>query len=161
MIEVHRSAVISPCGRYRYRLERRWADTGPNLTFIMHNPSTADAHQDDPTIRRCMAFARREGMSGMVVLNRYAYRSPHPRDLFKTIDPIGDDNAEYLAGADGVIVAAWGAIKGPDPDYEVALPMVLARGRNLWCLGQTKSLAPRHPLYLKQDACLHLWVGAL
>ncbi len=35
------SAVISDCGKFRYRLDRRWAD-GPICGFIMLNPSTAD-----------------------------------------------------------------------------------------------------------------------
>lgn len=58
-------ADISPCGAYRYTLWRRWGD-GRVLTVIGLNPSTADATQDDPTIRRCIGFARREGCAGLV-----------------------------------------------------------------------------------------------
>lgn len=40
-----KSAVISPCGTYRYRLERRWPvqPSYGQATVIMVNPSTADA----------------------------------------------------------------------------------------------------------------------
>ena len=33
------SADFSDCGRYRFRLKRRWAQ-GPALMFIQRNPST-------------------------------------------------------------------------------------------------------------------------
>lgn len=72
------SATISECGRYRYRLTRRFAD-GPCATFVMLNPSTADETIDDPTIRRCRNFAIREGCGGLVVVNLFAYRATDPR----------------------------------------------------------------------------------
>jgi hypothetical protein len=39
------------------------------ITFVLLNPSTADAVQLDPTLRRCVGFAKREGYGGMVILN--------------------------------------------------------------------------------------------
>jgi hypothetical protein len=75
---MRRTAIISECGRYRYRLTREWGD-GPLLTFAMLNPSTANAEIDDPTIRRCMSFGRREGASGISVFNLFA--QPTPRGL--------------------------------------------------------------------------------
>jgi hypothetical protein len=57
------AATISADGRYRYRLERWWDEHVPAVLFVMLNPSTADARDDDPTIRRCVAFARRWGSS--------------------------------------------------------------------------------------------------
>ena len=73
----HMSAIISPCGRYRYRLDRRWGD-GRTMGFIMLNPSTADAENDDPTIRRCIGFAKREGCDAIAVVNLYALREGRP-----------------------------------------------------------------------------------
>src|SRR5882724_1884503 len=53
------SAVISNCGLYRYRLDRMLRDDhGPTVAFVMVNPSTADATQDDATIRKCIGFAK-------------------------------------------------------------------------------------------------------
>ena len=60
-LPLEQNAVISACGKYRYVLTRQ-VRPGPKIaTFIMLNPSTADATQDDPTIRRCIGFARQWG----------------------------------------------------------------------------------------------------
>ena len=81
--EVQRSAVISPDGLYRYRLDRWWGPEsegmGSNrMPFMMLNPSTADADEDDRTIRRCIGFAHREGCNGITVVNIGAYRATDP-----------------------------------------------------------------------------------
>jgi hypothetical protein len=62
-----RGAVLSDDGVYRYRLWRIWDDDRAPTAFLMLNPSTADATVDDPTLRRCIAFARRWGAGGGVV----------------------------------------------------------------------------------------------
>jgi len=159
------SAVISSCGRYRYWLERRWSASLP-LTFVMLNPSTADATIDDPTIRRCAGFARREGAGGIVVVNLYAFRATNPRDLASAADPVGTECDAHLdvAGACGCpgapIIAAWGATKvgrAPYREHDERVAGVLARLRGfgpVHCLGSTASGAPRHPLYLPGDAPL-------
>lgn len=89
-------AVLSTCGRYRYRLTRTWSQNRPPATFIMLNPSTADAHEDDKTIRRCIGYARRWGLGGLVVVNLYGYRSTNPDELWKVEDPVGPDNDHHL-----------------------------------------------------------------
>lgn len=71
---MHRSAVISPCKMYRYLLRRAWDESLPTALFVMLNPSTADAEVDDPTIRRCMGFARSWGMGSIEVVNRLLRR---------------------------------------------------------------------------------------
>ena len=59
-------AYLSECGWYRYLLWRRWQPSAPVVNFIMLNPSTADAVQDDPTVTRCIASINppRETRSG-------------------------------------------------------------------------------------------------
>lgn len=151
------SAWFSGCGTYRYRLGRRWGlavDTP--VTFVMLNPSTADAREDDPTIRRCIGFARSWGFGRLVVVNLYALRSTDPRGLWRHADPVGPDNDEHLADAafvaasqDAPLVAAWGANARPDRVAEV---LALPHMDRLTALGTTKSGAPRHPLYLRADA---------
>ena len=84
----HSTAVISQDGLYRYHLERRWSDA-PFLTFVMLNPSTADAEIDDPTIRRCVGFSKREGAGGIAVVNLYAFRATSPADLRQASAPYG------------------------------------------------------------------------
>lgn len=87
-----RTAVLSPCGRYRYSLTRTW-DSDPSeqekenghsrrLVFVLLNPSTADGRTDDPTVRRCTAFARDWGYEGVVLVNLFAIRGADPRAVF-------------------------------------------------------------------------------
>lgn len=60
--DMKRDAVLSADGKFRYSLTRSWAAEGAPLLpmcFVMHNPSTADAAVDDPTIRKCIGFAQR------------------------------------------------------------------------------------------------------
>ena len=148
------SAVLSECGLYRYRLERRWAD-GPKALFIMLNPSTADAEKDDPTIRRCISFAKREGCGGLIVVNLFAFRATEPDALLLADDPIGPDNPGALAAAvadcDGPLIAAWGAWPGARAAGEAVVRKLGPRAR---CLGLTKAGSPRHPLYVAGDAPL-------
>ncbi|MGS5046043.1 MULTISPECIES: DUF1643 domain-containing protein [unclassified Mameliella] len=151
---IEADAVVSDCGCYRYRLTRRWAD-GPICGFIMLNPSTADAETDDPTIRRCIGFAKREGCGGIVVVNLYAYRATKPADLW-ALDPserIGGPQAEielHRAIRDSeIMVAAWGANTKRAEHW-----IVEKYGPHLKCLGKTKHGHPRHPLYVKGNAPL-------
>lgn len=146
------SAVFSPCERYRYLLRREWGGP-PTCTFIMLNPSTADQWQDDPTIRRCIGFAKREGCGALTVLNIFAFRATDPKVMAAADDPIGPQNDDYLRAAlgQGPVVAAWGAHKMAEERGRDVAKML---GRDLLCLGTTKVGAPRHPLYVKRDAPL-------
>lgn len=155
--EVTRDADISEDGLYRYHLYRCWDPSVHGLAFVMLNPSTADGTTDDPTIRRCMRFARDLGFGGMYVVNLYAFRATKPADLWKAADPVGPRNDAYLkrafvaAGAAGKpVIAAWGANARPDRVAQV-LDLPLAR-ESLHALGLTKDGAPRHPLYLRADS---------
>jgi hypothetical protein len=148
-----RHAVISPDGVYRYRLSRVWDGTKLPLPWIMLNPSTADAEIDDPTIRRCMSFARREGAGGIEVLNLFAFRATDPKALRHASDPIGPDNDEWIREVlfpHSRVVAAWGA-HGDYLGRGFAVMRALREsGINIVCLGDK----PRHPLYIKGDCPL-------
>lgn len=159
------SAVISDDGLYRYELRRTWAIDKPHMTFVMLNPSTADALQDDPTVRRCRGFAEREGCGTLRVLNLYAYRATKPQALWEAfsrgVDIVGPDNDRWLgsaAGRDDVVVAAWGAHGAPDRVREVRR-ILTERGHDVHALALTKAGAPGHPLYLPGDAPLIRWEG--
>lgn len=150
------TADLSDDGRYRYRLTRRWADGDTWATFVMLNPSTADATEDDPTIRRCTAFAKREGCSALQVVNLFAYRATDPRELTKIADPIGPENDAWLSKAlrfPSLRIAAWGTHGRPD---RVVVVKSFA-GSCLRALGVTKDGHPRHPLYVRADAPLVQW----
>jgi hypothetical protein len=153
------AARFSPCGRYRYTLERAWdavlRPESDRVIFVMLNPSTADAEQDDPTIRRCIGYARAWGYSGLVVLNLFALRATNPALLKHADDPVGPENdhvlTEYFASG-ARIVAAWGAHGEMHGRASKVRGMIVnhQRGR-VWCLGLTAAGEPRHPLYLPAD----------
>lgn len=106
------TAILSPCGTWRYRLERR-VDMfgGPTLAFFGINPSTADAELDDATVRKWRGFTTRAGASAFIVGNVFAFRATEVKELATSADPIGPDNAHHLAAimADAdVLVPCWG-----------------------------------------------------
>ncbi|OZE35669.1 MULTISPECIES: DUF1643 domain-containing protein [unclassified Rhodococcus (in: high G+C Gram-positive bacteria)] len=157
---VESSASLSSDGRYRYTLRRVWGG-GLWLTFVMLNPSTADASQDDPTIRRCCGFARTLGYDGIHVVNLYAYRATRPQDLWTVDDPVGPENDTALRvalGRPGLVIAAWGANARLDRVRQVA---AMPGSNRLLCLGITKNGAPRHPLYLRADSEPVPWVAVV
>ena len=142
-----RSAVISPDRVYRYELRIWWDERQPLVCFIMLNPSTADEHKDDPTIKQCCKLARRWGYGGIIVVNLYALRTPHPDKLSTVDDPQGPGNLMYLLNAvreSAEIVCAWGDHGGPRA-FEVA-KMLVKRNAKLFVLGFTKGGQPKHPL---------------
>ncbi|MFZ1744765.1 MAG: DUF1643 domain-containing protein [Nitrospirales bacterium] len=161
-------ATISPCGKYRYWLERKWS-AAPPLVFIMLNPSTADASVDDPTIRRCCHFAKREGAGGLIVVNLFAYRATDPKELDGADIMAGNAVGKY-AGSENTqnigmamlaamingrpVVCAWGSskhapkmadrIKARAKDFEIGLV----------CFKINKDGQPKHPLYVSGEAPL-------
>lgn len=159
------SAVISDDGVYRYELTRatssplRWIHP---VTFVMLNPSTADATLDDNTIRRCRGYAEKFNGTELRVVNLFAYRATDPDDLKRAladgIDIVGPENDRYLRHAvmmgNGPIFVAWGArptgALGAVFDERVRFVASLTPA---WgCLAKTKQGQPRHPLYLPKSA---------
>ncbi|MCW5766663.1 MAG: DUF1643 domain-containing protein [Phycisphaeraceae bacterium] len=138
---------------YRYWLVRRWADSGGEVNFVLLNPSTADELRLDPTLRRCMGFARAWGFGGMVITNIFALRSTDPTGLRDTDDPVGPDNNEHLAeraSLADLVVAGWGR-HGALLERGRAVADLLRRvmgKRGVRCLGLTAAGDPKHPLYL-------------
>lgn len=148
------SAEISQCERYRYSLTREWDGSRPWCCFIGLNPSTADANIDDPTIRRCIGFAKAWGYGNMLMLNPFAFRTPSPREMFIALkrgtDIVGGPKNFFPAiqsriDRAGVTVAAWGSHAG---DRGM---MALRQLRNLHYLALNADGSPKHPLYLKAN----------
>lgn len=147
-------AVLSRCKTYRYQLERHASGHAPNgtLLWVMLNPSTADAEQDDPTIRRVIDFTRRFGFRDLIVVNLFALRATDPKELAKADDPEGPQNGHYVIEAwkrSSAVVAAWGASMPAKWKREPPGVMKLFEGRSIWCLGVNDSDgSPKHPLML-------------
>ena len=158
-------AEISDCGLYRYRLWRRW-DRGPKILWIMLNPSTADARDDDPTIRRCAGFTRAWGCDAFEVVNLFALRATNPRELRDHSDPWGPQNSATLLSSMRRrwrhIVAAWGANSNPSPSHIRGAESHIRRISFdlLECLGVTMHGHPRHPLYVPKAQRLEPWPPA-
>ena len=149
-------ATFSPCRTYRYSLERSWSSDGSRCVFCMLNPSTADESVNDPTIRRCIGFAKKWGLGGLWVVNIFALRSTNPHGLVVHADPIGPENDRYLLEACGygdLFVCAWG-VHGTclGRDKNVLRLLSLHANVKIVHLGLTKDGHPKHPLYLSGNS---------
>lgn len=183
-------ADISGDGKYRYVLWREWWGTASHenwrwlgakdgrgvelgepksCLFIMLNPSTADATLDDPTIRRCIGFAKRERFDRLEVVNLFARRCTKPADLFAMgnhgEDIIGPRNQEVIeqhAADAGLIICAWGAHGSWGGQDKIVLGWLdgAARQPPRRALKLTGQGHPSHPLYLPKDAKLIEFGGA-
>ena len=141
--------------RFRYWLHRDLARDGQaGLVFVMLNPSTADAVNDDATVRRCMAFGRRWGYRELTVVNLFALRATKPEVLRRHgRQAIGAHNDEALRWvrrhrATSTIVAAW----GNHGAHLNRAPAALAILAPTVALGVTKLGFPQHPLYVRGSA---------
>ncbi|MEG3153019.1 DUF1643 domain-containing protein [Sphingomonas sp. ZT3P38] len=176
-----KGATISACGRYRYHLWREWRGFGRDDTwtwwtdsrgkkivdgagapigdpksvlFVMLNPSTADGTADDPTIRRCVSFAKSWGYDRMEVVNLFAWRATEPRDLLAMTgdgDPIGPENKSAIqrtVSDAGLVVCAWGAHGGHIDQDETVMGWIEDADGAPHALRLTKDGYPSHPLYL-------------
>lgn len=145
-------ATLSDDGTYRYRLWRTWDGTKPTLAWVMLNPSTADATADDPTIRRCINYAKRWGYGRIVVGNLFAYRATDPTELWNRTAIVGPENDQHLQAICDkaeMVVAAWGtygAKMGRGPEVAAMLDA------DLYALGTTHGGHPWHPLRKLGDA---------
>ncbi len=159
-MEIIREAVISDDQVYRYTLYREWTeepmfDAVNVLNWVMLNPSTADAEKDDPTIRKCIGFAKLNGFNAIRVTNLFAYRATIPKTLCAPgILPVGPDNDSYIWAipSDETVVAAWGSFPYQhDWMYLRVESVIKLLNRKLWCVkksGSSPVFRPWHPLYV-------------
>lgn len=153
------SALISPCGKYRYWWSRSLGmqlHDGKPCIFIMLNPSTADDKQDDATTRRCKDFAAGLGYDQIGVVNLFALRATNPGELYAAADPVGPENDEaimeaayYADAVGGIVICGWGNHGKHKARDEAVLTML--EGIELHCLKQNEDGTPTHPLYLSRD----------
>lgn len=153
---MRRQTTFSPDRVYRYTLWREWVGGDGFVQFIGLNPSTADESLDDPTIRRCVGYAKAWGFSGLCMTNAFAFRSTDPAGLRAVCDPVGPDNDRHLietaAGA-RLVVAAWG-VHATFLDRETAVRRLIP---SLHALHLTAAGHPGHPLYLKKSLTPFPW----
>ena len=175
--EMAGTATFSPDRVYRYALTRTWNPEQPPILWIMCNPSTADAFQLDPTLKRVRDFSHRWGYGSFTVLNVFALRSPYPTDLTTHPAPVGPLNDEVItAELDGLIDACdgtetyprvmvgWGVWGGLLSRGNAVRHMILDAGLTPHCLAQTADGSPMHPLargkhYIPADTRPQPWGG--
>ena len=150
MKTINKNAVFSSCRKYRYSLTRSWNSADGYVLFIGLNPSIADEMVDDPTLKRCINFAKDWGYGGLIMVNLFAYMATYPSELKKATLPIGKENNKHILNGyqkSQLTVIAWGNdgyLLGRDKE-------VLAIIENPMCLNINKSGQPAHPLYQKKS----------
>jgi len=135
---------------YRYALWRVWGNETNFVQFVGLNPSTADESLNDPTIRRCIQFAKDWGFEALCMTNLFAFRATDPKNMKAAEAPVGLQNDLWLKEVSreaGTVIACWGAqgdFLGRDLEVSTLIP-------EMKCLKLTQGGHPRHPLYLKKD----------
>lgn len=157
-----KSAEISDCEKFRFSLSRTWDSKLKVVHFMMVNPSTADANDDDATIRKCIGFAKKWGYGSIIVTNLFAFRSTDVKGLNQGFDVFGGfENYYALIKAvekSEITVLAWGN-KSKIPkslrlEVDEVIEFLETWNRKGFCLGKTKSGCPKHPLMLSYDTDL-------
>lgn len=155
---------------HRFSLMRVWDTSLPCLVWIMLNPSKADASVDDPTIRKCIGFARSWGYGSILVYNLWPFRATSPMDLAVWLQHGADDEA-MAENLTVIRESAVGTARASDTPSSKWPRVVLAWGNSVFvyhaiktqaskvvqclrpsvevvCLGTTQNGQPRHPLML-------------
>jgi len=149
-LKLKTDAILSEDRKYRYLLSRIWDESKSTVMIIGLNPSTADETENDPTIERCISFAKSWGYGGVYMLNLFGFRATQSKDMFNAEEPIGIDNDEYIKKYSKIcdkVVCAW----GNDGNYKNRSQEILAIIKNSYYLKLNKTGEPAHPLYLKAD----------
>lgn len=162
------SAIFSTCLKYRYRLERQIGMFGQVGAFLMVNPSTANASEDDQTIRKVKGFATRLGWSKAIVGNVFAYRATDITSLAGVVEPVGPENEAHLRRIiedSETVVCAWGALEKLPlklrDDWRTIVQLAQTNGKPLFCLGKVKSGHPKHPLMVSYSASVVDWAAPI
>lgn len=170
----HAAALFSTDGCFRFWLSRDWSapsqQPAKTCLFIMLNPSTATHEIDDPTIRKCVGFAKRWGYTAIEVMNLFPYRATDPKllltnvaehtnwpnsvtaELWRRSLALNDELIRVMVANVDTVICAWGA--------NARHPLVQARVRNVvdiliesgyggWAINVLKGNVPAHPLMQK------------
>ena len=150
-----KGAILSRNRLYRYVLWREWDTSKGTCVFIGLNPSTANETEDDPTLRRCVNFAKDWGYGKCVIINLFAYRTTNPDELKKQDKPVGYKNNHHIKTESvnaAMVVAAWGNHGFFHKRDEKVLKLL--KDIRLKCFKLTSKGQPVHPLYQSKDISL-------
>lgn len=153
-----KTAVISDCKKYRYLLRRVWDVMKPRALIVMLNPSTADAKQDDATVRSVTRLCDSLGFGSYEVVNLFAFRATDPKELGKNflhiIGPKNDDCIEAALHRCDLPIVAWGANQLAIDRGRTVISMIRQHRPAVFCFDANKDKSPKHPLYIKTGATL-------
>lgn len=153
-----RDAVISEDGRFRYSLTRSWDSRLPKVTWVMLNPSTADATYDDMTVKKCIGFTQVFGGGSLEIVNLYAYRTNSPQLLAREgypVGPLNDDAIRVAVDDHAKVIVAWGSFA--EPKRVAYVKTHILKGRDAYALRVLKDGNPGHPLMLSYNRKLIKW----
>lgn len=155
----YRGAVVSDCAGYRMWLWRsRFERVRRAVAWVLNNPSTADADNDDPTVRRAWAFSTSWGYDSMIFVNTNPHRSTNPKLARVPPESVLEANDDWLRHAiTGVetVICGWG--DKANPDLARRAVRVMHSLGPLHALRITKAGSPQHPLYLPGNLTPTLW----
>ena len=164
---MERGATLSRDAKYRYNLWRVWKPGEGIVSWVMVNPSTADAQTDDFTTLKCVRFAKMWGFGGIQILNLFPYRAVDPKVLRQVGREVavGDPflaEAHIVAGVgfSNLTVAAWGKhgqLWGRDKEVLAEL----LKHTDVHALQLTIDGTPYHPMNVKGSAYPFLWKSRL
>lgn len=137
-------AEFSSCGKYRYKLWRKWDASKPLAMCIGLNPSTANANKNDQTINYLIKMLSILGYGGFYMMNLFAWITPHPEELLTCENPLGENNSKLqeVEKLCADVVVCWGGFK----EAEQRIKEVLPNYPTAKCFGKTSSGRPLHPL---------------
>lgn len=151
------TAIFSEARTHRYLLTREWDRGLPRAVFVMLNPSTAGAFEQDPTIGRCGTIARHAGCGSLAVVNLHGLCATDPDELRGHPDPVGQHADAFITEQcrpGHLVIAAWGACKFARPRASSVMTSLADAGVTLSCLAVNKDGSPKHPLYCRGDSPL-------
>lgn len=124
------------------------------MLFVMLNPSTADAEKDDPTIKNIIDRTYNWGFGKLVVVNLFPIRSSSPSVAkeYAQTRVLSDERFQNRrrirkeARKAGIVICAWGGSPFAVDAGERIWSLLRMSNIETFCIGTTKSGAPKHPL---------------
>ncbi|MFJ3487178.1 DUF1643 domain-containing protein [Pseudomonas sp. NPDC090202] len=164
VVDETRTALLSDCGVFRYRLGRVVQPIGRVFAFFGICPSKGDPLADDFGIANLTAYSLAHGGARFLLGNVFAYRTNTARELATVPDPYGPDNAAHLAAiiaeAD-VLVPCWGS-RDKEPEalahhFDTLTQQLLASDKPVMVFGYCLNGDPAHALMINHDKPLIPW----
>lgn len=158
---LEKSASLSPCGRYRYGLYRRWQRrlTCRTIYWCLLNPSLADGAVDDATVRKVVGFSDRWGYGAASIVNLVPWRATDPYDVIAAHRAghdvmMRDVNDLWLTSGEQLVVG-WGdrvqSFRAAGIPVDPLIGMLTFGGLGIECLRVTAAGNPHHPCRLPYD----------